>query len=89
MESSIAQSVHRGLENESWDPGRFGCETSDEVLWKLDALQTFITDLNWPEKVFATHLQHRLKVMANDMIHSMTGRILTKLEVSLRAVKVN
>ena len=88
MESSIAQSVHRGLENESWDPGRFGCETSDEVLWKLDALQTFITDLNWPEKVFATHLQHRLKVMANDMISSMTSRILTKLEASLKNIKI-
>lgn len=61
MESSIGQSVHRGLERETWEPGRFGCQTSDEVLWKLDALQTFITDLNWPEKVFATHLQHRLK----------------------------
>ena len=61
MESSIGQSVHRGLERESWEAGRFGCQTSDEVLWKLDALQTFITDLNWPEKVFATHLQHRLK----------------------------
>ena len=61
MESSIGQSVHRGLERETWEPGCFGCQTSDEVLWKLDALQTFITDLNWPEKVFATHLQHRLK----------------------------
>ena len=87
MESSIAQSVHRGLENENWGPGRFGCETSDEVLWKLDALQTFITDLNWPEKIFATHLQHRLKVMANDMIHSMAKRILSKLEGNLKMIK--
>ena len=87
MESSIGQSVHRGLERESWEPGRFGCQTSDEVLWKLDALQTFITDLNWPEKVFATHLQHRLKVMATDMIQSMTQRVLLKLEVEMKLVR--
>ena len=87
MESSIGQSVHRGLERESWEPGRFGCQTSDEVLWKLDALQTFITDLNWPEKVFATHLQHRLKVMATDMIQSMTQRVLLKLEVEMKLAK--
>ena len=67
MESSIGQSVHRGLERETWEPGRFGCQTSDEVLWKLDALQTFITDLNWPEKVFATHLQHRLKATVKNI----------------------
>lgn len=61
----IDNQVHRGLERESWEAGRFGCQTSDEVLWKLDALQTFITDLNWPEKVFATHLQHRLKATSD------------------------
>ena len=32
MESSIGQSVHRGLERETWETGRFGCQTSDEGL---------------------------------------------------------
>ena len=81
MESSIGQSVHRGLERESWEPGRFGCQTSDEVLWKLDALQTFITDLNWPEKVFATHLQHRLKATEKISGHFIGRFILNKLEL--------
>ena len=55
-----------------------------QVLWKLDALQTFIFDLHWPEDVFATHLQSRLKVMANDMIHSIINNILEKMGAASR-----
>ena len=87
MESSIGQSVHRGLERESWEPGRFGCQTSDEVLWKLDALQTFITDLNWPEKVFATHLQHRLKATEKISGHFIGSFILNKLRLQAESRK--
>ncbi len=44
------------------------------MLWKLDALQAFIKDLNWPDEVFDEHLEHRLKQMASDMIESCSSR---------------
>ena len=51
-----------------------GCSTSEDMLWKLDALQSFIRDLHWPEEVFAEHLDHRLKLMAADMIEAAAKR---------------
>lgn len=53
---------------------RAGCATSEDMLWKLDALQTFIRELHWPEEVFAEHLEHRLKLMASDMIEAAASR---------------
>ena len=53
---------------------RNGCATSEDMLWKLDALQSFIRDLHWPEEVFAEHLDHRLKLMAADMIEAAAKR---------------
>ena len=44
------------------------------MLWKLNALQTFISDLHWPDEVFAKHLEQRLKLMAADMIESCVKR---------------
>ena len=44
------------------------------MLWKLDALQSFIHDLHWPEEVFGEHLDHRLKLMAADMIEAAAKR---------------
>ncbi|OBS59143.1 hypothetical protein A6R68_09732, partial [Neotoma lepida] len=70
MESSIAQSIHRGFERESWEPVNNGSGTSEDLFWKLDALQTFIRDLHWPEEEFGKHLEQRLKLMASDMIES-------------------
>ena len=55
-------------------PTRSGCSTSEDMLWKLDALQSFIHDLHWPEEVFAEHLDHRLKLMAADMIEAAAKR---------------
>ena len=46
------------------------------MLWKLDALQSFIKDLNWPDEVFGEHLEHRLKQMASDMIEACTSRVM-------------
>lgn len=54
---------------------RQGCATSEDMLWKLDALQSFIRDLHWPEEVFAEHLDHRLKLMAADMIEAAAKRL--------------
>jgi hypothetical protein len=55
---------------------RQGCSTSEDMLWKLDALQSFIRDLHWPDDVFAEHLEHRLKQMAADMIEACGTRVM-------------
>lgn len=47
-----------------------GCATSVDLFWKLNTLQNFIHDLFWPDDVFATHLEQRLKLMACDMIEA-------------------
>ncbi|XP_040263685.1 calcium-dependent secretion activator 1 isoform X2 [Bufo bufo] len=126
MESSIAQSIHRGFERESWEPvnnlpnvnlpnvnlpkvpvalpvnlpqmpsfsapswmaaiydSDNGSATSEDLFWKLDALQTFIRDLHWPEEEFGKHLEQRLKLMASDMIESCVKRTRIAFEVKLQ-----
>ena len=53
---------------------RNGCATSEDLFYKLDALQSFIRDLHWPDPEFAEHLNQRLKMMACDMIDSCIKR---------------
>lgn len=84
MESSIAVSVNNGFEKESWKPQGNGCATSEDMLWKLEALQTFIHDLHWPEEVFADHLNHRLKVISSEMIEAASKRVAKAFELWLR-----
>ncbi|XP_042195346.1 calcium-dependent secretion activator 1 isoform X3 [Callorhinchus milii] len=129
MESSIAQSIHRGFERESWEPVKSltsnlpnvnlpnvnlpkvpnlpvnlpqmpsfsasswiaaiydsdnGSATSEDLFWKLDALQTFIRDLHWPEEEFAKHLEQRLKLMSSDMIESCVKRTRVAFEAKLQ-----
>ncbi|XP_065599570.1 calcium-dependent secretion activator 2 isoform X2 [Cyrtonyx montezumae] len=84
MESSIAQSIHRGLEQESWQPVNNGSATSEDLFWKLDALQMFVFDLHWPEPEFANHLEQRLKLMATDMIEACVKRTRIAFEVKLQ-----
>ncbi|XP_029682745.1 calcium-dependent secretion activator 1 isoform X3 [Takifugu rubripes] len=84
MESSIAQSIHRGFERESWEPVNTGSGTSEDLFWKLDALQTFIGDLHWPEEEFGKHLETRLKLMSSDMIESCIKRTRAAFEVKLQ-----
>ncbi|KAK1799856.1 hypothetical protein P4O66_006384 [Electrophorus voltai] len=84
MESSIAQSIHRGFERESWEPVNNGSGTSEDLFWKLDALQTFIRELHWPEEEFARHLETRLKLMSSDMIESCVKRTRVAFEVKLQ-----
>ncbi|XP_071371236.1 calcium-dependent secretion activator 2-like [Centroberyx affinis] len=114
MESSIAQSIHRGFEQETWQSvksitnnlasvplpkvpslpltlpqmpsfsppawmgplcdGTNGSATSEDLFWKLDALQMFVLDLHWPEPEFAKHLEQRLKLMASDMMEACVKR---------------
>lgn len=51
-----------------------GSSTSEDLFWKLDALQMFVLDLHWPEPEFAKHLEQRLKLMASDMIEACVKR---------------
>lgn len=102
MESSIAQSIHKGFEKERWEskglslvkkekdivfyipklrnrkvedePTSNGCATSEDLFWKLDALQSFIRDLHWPDADFRQHLEQRLKLMACDMVEQCLQR---------------
>ncbi|GAA6074795.1 calcium-dependent secretion activator 1 isoform X1, partial [Tachysurus ichikawai] len=61
-----------------------GSGTSEDLFWKLDALQTFIRDLHWPEEEFAKHLEMRLKLMSSDMIESCVKRTRVAFEVKLQ-----
>lgn len=51
-----------------------GSATSEDLFWKLDALQMFVMDLHWPEPEFARHLEQRLKLMASDMMEACVKR---------------
>ena len=62
---------------------RNGCSTSEDLFWKLDALQSFIHDLHWPDAEFARHLEQRLKLMACDMIESCIQRSVVLPKLSL------
>ncbi|XP_065315951.1 calcium-dependent secretion activator 1-like isoform X2 [Gordionus sp. m RMFG-2023] len=83
MESSIAQSIHRGFEREKWETKGNGCTTSEDMFWKLESLQTFIEQLKWPDEVFAKHLEQRLKLMAADMIESCVARTYKSFDAML------
>lgn len=52
-----------------------GCATSEDMLWKLEALQSFIYDLHWPDEVFAEHISHRLQLMSTEMIEAAANRL--------------
>uniref|UniRef100_A0A4W6DU14 Calcium dependent secretion activator 2 n=1 Tax=Lates calcarifer TaxID=8187 RepID=A0A4W6DU14_LATCA len=124
MESSIAQSIHRGFEQETWQsvksltnnlasvplpkvpslpltlpqmpsfsaPAWMGplCEntngsaTSEDLFWKLDALQMFVLDLHWPEPEFAKHLEQRLKLMASDMMEACVKRTKSAFDAKMQ-----
>ncbi|PAA53506.1 hypothetical protein BOX15_Mlig023449g1, partial [Macrostomum lignano] len=84
MESSIAQSIHKGFEKERWTLKGAGCSSSEDLLWKLEALQSFISDLHWPDPVFAEHLDNRLKLMAADMLEAAGKRTVSAFETIMK-----
>ncbi|XP_073724889.1 calcium-dependent secretion activator 2 isoform X10 [Misgurnus anguillicaudatus] len=84
MESSIAQSIHRGFEQETWQSVNNGSATSEDLFWKLDALQMFVMDLHWPEPEFAKHLEQRLKLMASDMMEACVKRTKAAFDVKMQ-----
>ncbi|XP_074526730.1 calcium-dependent secretion activator 1 isoform X4 [Halichoeres trimaculatus] len=83
MESSIAQSIHKGFDRESWEPVNNGSGSSEDLFWKLDALQTFIRDLHWPEDDFAKHLESRIQLMSSNMIENCVKRTRMAFESKL------
>uniref|UniRef100_A0A8C6MEL5 Calcium dependent secretion activator 2 n=1 Tax=Nothobranchius furzeri TaxID=105023 RepID=A0A8C6MEL5_NOTFU len=84
MESSIAQSIHYGFEQETWQPVNNGSATSEDLFWKLDALQMFVLDLHWPEPEFAQHLEQRLKLMASDMMEACVKRTKVSFDAKMQ-----
>uniref|UniRef100_A0A3Q1I8E2 Calcium dependent secretion activator 2 n=1 Tax=Anabas testudineus TaxID=64144 RepID=A0A3Q1I8E2_ANATE len=84
MESSIAQSIHRGFEQETWQSVNNGSATSEDLFWKLDALQMFVMDLHWPEPEFAKHLEQRLKLMASDMMEACVKRTKSAFDAKMQ-----
>ena len=62
--------------------GRAGCATSEELFWKLGALQSFIRDIHWPDADFAKHLEQRLKLMAFDMLEATVSGTVQAFQVS-------
>ncbi|CAJ0603670.1 unnamed protein product [Cylicocyclus nassatus] len=73
MEHSISQSIDKGFSKEKWEPRKEGCATSEDIYWKLDALQTFVSDLNWPEEEFRKYLNVRMKTLTSDMISKVAS----------------
>uniref|UniRef100_A0A8C5HE45 Calcium dependent secretion activator 2 n=1 Tax=Gouania willdenowi TaxID=441366 RepID=A0A8C5HE45_GOUWI len=124
MESSIAQSIHQGFEQETWQSVKSltnnlanvplpkvpslplslpqmpsfsapawmgplcdntnGSATSEDLFWKLDALQLFVLDLHWPEPEFAKHLEQRLKLMASDMMEACVKRTKSAFDTKMQ-----
>ncbi|XP_069759487.1 calcium-dependent secretion activator 2 isoform X2 [Narcine bancroftii] len=84
MESAIAQSIHKSFEQETWQPVKNGSSTSEDLFWKLNALQMFVYDLYWPDPEFSQHLDQRLKLMASDMIEACVKRTRIAFEVKLQ-----
>lgn len=66
--------------------GSNGSGSSEDLFWKLDALQTFIRDLHWPEDDFAKHLESRIQLMSSNMIENCVKRCIW-VENILRCTK--
>jgi len=88
MESSIAQSIDRGFGKDTWDSNQSVNTVTSDILWKLQALQTFVVDLHWPDQIFASHIEHRLKLTTSDMMQSMITRTLNRFKTLLTSYRV-
>jgi len=63
---------------------RNGCATSEDMLWKLEALQTFVFDLHWPDEVFGEHINQRLRTLSTEMIEAAANRCVNPSTSSIR-----
>uniref|UniRef100_A0A913HX65 Calcium-dependent secretion activator n=1 Tax=Strongyloides stercoralis TaxID=6248 RepID=A0A913HX65_STRER len=71
MQNSITQSIEKGFSKEKWEPRKDGCSTSEDIYWKLDALQGFVNDLHWPEEQFNKNLFEKMKNISSEMINDV------------------
>ncbi|EGT48715.1 hypothetical protein CAEBREN_31721 [Caenorhabditis brenneri] len=87
MEHSIAQAIDKGFSKEKWESRKEGCATSEDIYWKLDALQTFVVDLNWPEEDFRKYLQTKMKSLTSDMISKVSDCTFTAFDSWMQKAK--
>jgi hypothetical protein len=52
----------------------YHCACTEQLYWKLGALQQFVERLRWPDPAMARHLQQRLRLMACDMLQAALNR---------------
>ncbi|KAG9509267.1 Calcium-dependent secretion activator, partial [Fragariocoptes setiger] len=64
--------------------GGFNCANAEQLFAKCDELQRFVFNLRWPDKVFADHLEQRLKLMAYELIEACIQRTLAAFQASDR-----
>ncbi|KRZ38070.1 Calcium-dependent secretion activator [Trichinella pseudospiralis] len=89
MEHSIELSIEKEFPKEKWEVKNHGCVTSEDIFWKLESLQSFTTNLHWPEEEFASHLEDRMKRMASDMIMKCAEKTMAVFEQWLARAKRN
>ncbi|KRZ67921.1 Calcium-dependent secretion activator [Trichinella papuae] len=89
MEHSIELSIEKEFPKEKWEVKNHGCVTSEDIFWKLESLQSFTSNLHWPEEEFASHLEDRMKRMASDMIMKCAEKTMTVFEQWLSRAKRN
>ncbi|EFO93024.1 CRE-UNC-31 protein [Caenorhabditis remanei] len=87
MEHSIAQAIDKGFSKEKWESRKEGCATSEDIYWKLDALHTFVIDLNWPEEDFRKYLQTKMKSLTSDMISKVSDCTFTAFDGWMQRAK--
>ncbi|CDR32674.1 Calcium-dependent secretion activator [Caenorhabditis elegans] len=87
MEHSIAQAIDKGFSKEKWESRKEGCATSEDIYWKLDALHTFVIDLNWPEEDFRKYLQTKMKSLTSDMISKVSDCTFTAFDSWMQRAK--
>lgn len=52
----------------------YHCACTEQLYWKLGALQQFVQRLHWPGEDIAKHLQQRLRQMACEMLQAALTR---------------
>lgn len=54
---------------------RNGCAIFEDMLWKLDVLQSFIREFYWFDEMFVDYFDYRFKLMVVDMIEVVVKRL--------------
>uniref|UniRef100_H2Z3C2 Calcium-dependent secretion activator 2 n=1 Tax=Ciona savignyi TaxID=51511 RepID=H2Z3C2_CIOSA len=83
------QFFKNGIRFQYFSPSSGQNTIANDVLWKLDALQSFVRELHWPDAIFACHIEHRLKLMASDMIQILIYRTVQRFNAILASCKIS